>query len=117
MLTPLIAVLVTCGHMPAAHDLDSVELFSGVQSISNGIRGRGGKAAAFDKEYDPNMDLTSPLGFLLALGLCLRLKPGSETHDIPGPPGRKTRPGFYQKVVWPPNGPSDGSPREFGTAE
>ena len=61
---------------PGHSSLACVELFAGVQSVTNGFIHRGFKAEGFDKaSIDPRQDLTTTEGFMRAFEKVLRLMP------------------------------------------
>jgi hypothetical protein len=69
----LICMLLAGGILKC--DLSSVEIFSGVQSITRGFRTLGYTSEAFDKILDPAMDVNTLFGFSMVCKLVLRLRP------------------------------------------
>lgn len=56
-------------------DLSALEIFSGVQSITNGFRTCGYTSESFDKISDPAMDMNTLSGFHMVCMLVLRIRP------------------------------------------
>ena len=82
VLIPLVSLLP-----PSKFDIDTLELFSGCQSATQALRGRGLCGAAFDVNLGPGkavFDLSTGLGFSKALELLNRVRPGGLV--LGGPP-------------------------------
>lgn len=68
---------------PAVRDLDSVELFSGDQAITNAFLQKGLMAAPFDRKHGEHQNIVSEEGFRQATGLVMRLRPGGALWGAP----------------------------------
>ena len=70
-----LSVTDACKKAAQHHDLDVVEIFSGVGAIVAAAEAVGCRTASFDKQSDPRQDILDPTGFQNALSLVLRLRP------------------------------------------
>ena len=75
IIAPLLSILASFDHLPPSWDIDAVEYFAGVQSVTRGFAGRGYRAMAYDIVIDSRFDMTTSVGFLYAVELALRVRP------------------------------------------
>ncbi len=68
---------------PATRDLDFLEMFAGDGSVSRGLRLRGLVGAAMDLRFDARHDIMTSVGFLCALKLLARVRPGGLLWSAP----------------------------------
>ncbi len=68
---------------PATRDLDFLETFAGDSSISRGLRLQGLVGAAMDLRFDAKHDIMTSVGFLCALKLLARVRPGGLFWSAP----------------------------------
>jgi len=80
---PILAIMACLSHLPDTWDLNVVEYFSGVQSVTNGCAQQGPQAVPYDVNLDTRLDMTSSVGFLHAVELALRIRPAGMAFFAP----------------------------------
>ena len=84
-LVRLIGLLAIAGRIGAGDaPLDCLEFFAGVESIVHGFRSCGLAAYGYERLKDTLcMDILSSLGFIWAIELCFKCRPGGFAHFAP----------------------------------
>ena len=80
-LLKLIFFMYINNHVDLARDLDVVEFFAGQKTIAREASRRGLRSESYEILDDPvNQDILAKRGFIRAISLILRLKPGGCAH-------------------------------------
>jgi hypothetical protein len=83
VLHGLLTLMSSFDHYNPEPDLDGVEFFSGVASVVDGFRHYGKTMAAYDVLLNQAHDMTTEVGFMLALEMVCRTKPYGLIHLAP----------------------------------
>eukprot|EP00969_Alexandrium_andersonii_P125790 5561289-Alexandrium_andersonii.AAC.1 len=78
-LLPLLAMLNRVPDPEPEEQLDAIEFFCGVKSVTGGFRYLNMNAVGVDKAHAEERSLLTSSGFMIALSLIRRLRPGSVT--------------------------------------